>query len=163
MIRLQPLGKVSEELMKWLARELEKKFSREVRLLPRMEIPKACFDNKRNQFNSTCILLSYNAENVTLLVTSEDIYAQGMNFVFGEAEIRGKRAIVSYHRLQIEDEEIFRQRVLKEAVHELGHVFGLKHCRTSGCVMNFSSGVLEVDKKSPNFCSRCLSKMKYSR
>ncbi|MEM2120396.1 MAG: archaemetzincin family Zn-dependent metalloprotease [Archaeoglobaceae archaeon] len=160
MIQIQPLGKVDEELIKWLAEELEKKFATIVKVLPPKEIPKACFDNTRRQFNSTCILFSYKSEEITLLVTSEDIYAQGMNFVFGEAEIRGKRAIVSYYRLQNQDEEIFKYRVLKEAVHELGHVFGLFHCKTSGCVMNFSSSVFEVDKKSPNFCSRCLSRIK---
>lgn len=160
MIHLQPLGKVDEELIKWLAKELEKKFSNTVRILPPKEIPKVCFNNARRQFNSTCILLSYKTEEITLLITSEDLYAEPMNFVFGEAEIQGKRAIVSYYRLRDQDEEIFRQRVLKESVHELGHVFGLGHCKTPACVMNFSSCVMEVDGKTPNFCSRCLSKIK---
>lgn len=160
MIQLQPLGKVDLELVKWLAKELEKKFATEVRILPPEKIPETCFDNTRKQFNSTCILYSYRAKEKTLLVTSEDIYADHMNFVFGEAEILGKRAIVSYYRLRTQDEEIFKQRVLKEAVHELGHVFGLKHCKNPGCVMNFSSCVLEVDKKTSSFCSRCFSKIK---
>lgn len=160
MIQIQPLGNVKEELINWIAEELEKKFSMTVRILLPKKIPETCFDKTRKQFNSTCILHLYNAEETTLLITSEDIYAQSMNFVFGEAEIRGKRAIISYHRLQSQNEEIFKQRVLKEAVHELGHVFGLLHCKTSGCVMNFSSDVSEVDKKTLDFCPRCLKKLK---
>ncbi|MEM4504110.1 MAG: hypothetical protein QXW59_04450, partial [Archaeoglobaceae archaeon] len=73
MIQIQPLGKVDEELIKWLAEELEKKFATIVKILPPKEIPKACFDNTRRQFNSTCILFSYKSEEITLLVTSEDI------------------------------------------------------------------------------------------
>lgn len=160
MIQIQPLGNVSEELVKWIAKEIEKKFATTVKILRTKEIPEICFDKARGQFNSTRIIHSYSTDKVTLLITSEDIYAQGMNFVFGEAEILGKRAVVSYYRLQSQDEEIFRQRILKEAVHELGHVFGLKHCKTVGCVMNFSCDVTEVDKKTPNFCHRCLKRLK---
>ena len=60
-----------------------------------------------------------------------DICAPGLNFVFGEADIARKRALISLQRLRQEfyglprDENLFRERALKEAVHELGHIMDL--------------------------------------
>lgn len=160
MISLQPLGKVDPELLKWLAKELERKFEKVVEVKPGIEVPRTCFDFRRGQYNSTCILMSFRVENVTLFITAEDIYADRMNFVFGEAEINGKKAIVSFYRLISQDYELFKYRLLKEAVHELGHVFGLTHCKIRGCVMNFSPSVMDVDKKTANFCENCLGKLR---
>uniref|UniRef100_A0A7J2TKT3 Archemetzincin n=1 Tax=Archaeoglobus fulgidus TaxID=2234 RepID=A0A7J2TKT3_ARCFL len=157
---LQPLGDLDSDLLTWLARELEKKFGRKVLIAEKIEIPRNCFNRRRNQYNSTCILMSFKVKDITLFITAEDIYAEGMNFVFGEAEINGKKAIVSLNRLRSSDSELFRQRALKESVHELGHVFGLLHCRNKGCVMNFSSNVLEVDKKTADFCEKCLKELR---
>lgn len=159
VIQIQPLGKVDSELIGWLAVELRKIFG-EIIILPKAEIPEKCYNIYRNQYNSTCILSSIETSLVTLLVTSEDIYADRMNFVFGEAEINGLKAIVSYHRLRfLANEDLLKKRLLKEAIHELGHVFGLLHCKTKGCVMNFSNDVYEVDKKSSEFCQKCASKL----
>jgi archaemetzincin len=160
---LQPLGEVDSGLLKWLAEELEKKFGMRVTVGYGMRIPEECFNRRRNQFNSTCILMAMKVEEITLFITPEDIYAEGMNFVFGEAEINGKKAIISFSRLKSPDFELFRQRILKESVHELGHVFGLMHCKTRGCVMNFSPSVFEVDKKSADFCEKCSKKLKYPK
>lgn len=160
MIQLQPLGEVDKELLEWLAGELKKIFNVEVLILPNLPIPAKCY-SKRGQYNSTCILATLKASFITLAITSEDLYARSLNFVFGEAEVGGKKAVVSYYRLKfgVSREEL-KTRLLKEAVHELGHVFGLEHCRTAGCVMNFSNNVFEVDRKSSNFCMNCLLKLK---
>jgi archaemetzincin len=34
-----------------------------------------------------------------------------------------------------------------EAVHELGHAFGLTHCEKSRCVMHFSNSLQDTDFK----------------
>ncbi|MEM0214430.1 MAG: archaemetzincin family Zn-dependent metalloprotease [Archaeoglobaceae archaeon] len=160
MIQLQPLGEVDVELLEWLAGELRNVFNTEISILPKIPMPSNCY-SKRGQYNSTCILATLKVSEITLAVTSEDLYARGLNFVFGEAEVGGKKAVVSYHRLKLGvDREELKIRLLKEAVHELGHVFGLEHCKTPGCVMNFSNNVLEVDKKTSNFCKNCVSKLK---
>ncbi|MCX8000511.1 MAG: hypothetical protein N3A69_16430, partial [Leptospiraceae bacterium] len=116
MIHLQPLGETNFDLQ-WLAKELEKKFEKATIVNPKIEIPISCFNRRRGQFNSTCIITFFKTEVVTLFITEKDIYADDMNFVFGEAEIGGKRAIISINRLKSQDENLFRQRVLKEAIH----------------------------------------------
>ncbi|MEA2005134.1 MAG: hypothetical protein U9O50_02570 [Acidobacteriota bacterium] len=42
-----------------------------------------------------------------------------------------------------------------EAVHELGHTYGLSHCPDAKCVMHFSNSLLDTDKKSASFCTHC--------
>ena len=94
-------------------------------------------------------------------VVDVDIFAPGLNFVFGEADITGGKAIISLQRLRQEfyglsqDQDLFQERVLKEAVHELGHTYGLMHCLNPACVMHFSNSLHDTDLKGWNFCPTC--------
>lgn len=54
-----------------------------------------------------------------------------------------------------EDPARFRRRALTEAVHELGHTWGLTHCPNSHCVMHFSNTLADTDVKGSTFCPRC--------
>lgn len=85
--------------------------------------------------------------------------------VFGEAELGGYFAIISLARLRQsfyglpEDKHLFLERTIKEAVHELGHTYGLSHCPDPECVMHFSNSLMDTDRKKPSFCSRCQIKL----
>jgi archaemetzincin len=113
----------------------------------------------RGQFYSTKILAALPDE--TLGVSSYDLYVPILTFVFGEAQLRGTRALVSTHRLREEfygdrsDEKKLRDRLFKEALHELGHNRGLRHCDDWRCVMASSHGVEMLDLKAPGYCPRC--------
>lgn len=107
------------------------------------------------------MILNPKREEKALLIADVDLYAEGLNFVFGEAEIEGSLAIISLVRLResfygrSEKRDLFESRVKKEAVHELGHVFGLKHCSSPQCVMFFSNSLSDTDRKGWAFCPRC--------
>jgi archaemetzincin len=94
-------------------------------------------------------------------VTRADLYAPGRPFVFGEATQGGCCALISTARLQSRPgqgaagSEVLRARVLKEAIHELGHVAGLVHCTNELCVMAESYDLRETDWKGSNFCPAC--------
>lgn len=45
---------------------------------------------------------------------------------------------------------------MKEAVHELGHTFGLVHCIDPKCVMFFSNSLADTDNKNTKFCKKCI-------
>ncbi len=90
-----------------------------------------------------------------------DLYEEGLNFVFGEAQYGGKYAVVSTYRLKHSNEKVFFERVFKETNHELGHTFGLKHCEDPQCVMSFSNSIDDVDRKSRDFCPKCRRKLDY--
>jgi archaemetzincin len=98
-------------------------------------------------------------------VTACDLYVPVLTFVFGEAQLDGNCAVVSTARLQEEfygmprSEELYRERLLKEAAHELGHTFGLRHCADWQCVMSSSHGVERLDVKGAGFCSSCRKKV----
>jgi archaemetzincin len=94
-------------------------------------------------------------------VTSLDLYIPILTFVFGEAQLRGNCAVVSSFRLRQEfyglpaNEALFRDRLLKESVHELGHTFELSHCDDYQCVMSPSHGVEWIDLKTNRLCQSC--------
>ncbi len=123
--------------------------------------PRLCF-NSRSQVVAEPLLeelCSLGLSRFKLLgVTGHDLTADGSSYVFGLAELGGRAALLSTFRLRCAEHERFMLRLLKEALHELGHTFGLKHC-TQSCVMRFSAEVHEVDAKPACFCSSCASSL----
>ena len=142
----------------------------QVRGLSPLDTPAMAFDSFRNQYHSTRILVALEespradqAEHL-LGVVAFDLFVPGMNFVFGEARCPGRVAVISTYRLKTDSSnkpDLFESRVVKEAVHEIGHMLGLRHCSDSSCVMYFSERLADTDKKSDTFCLECEPKMKW--
>lgn len=128
--------------------------------------PDRCFDPSRGQYNSTLFLAQLQggtgaAFARVLGVTSVDLFIPVLSYVFGEAQLPGRAAVMSLHRLAPElyglpaDPARLTERAEKEAIHELGHTWGLIHCRQPECVMRSSTYVEEIDLKGPRFCGEC--------
>ena len=86
-------------------------------------------------------------EDPGLWVIQEDLYCIDMNFVFGYA-MCGEGVVLSIHRLNSEE------LIGKEAIHEIGHILGLRHCRNR-CIMQFSNSLWEATIKPLYFCESC--------
>jgi archaemetzincin len=122
----------------------------------------AAWNAPRNQYNASKLLAQLvwsmaaapsKSEGVSLWLVSDDLYVEGMNFVFGVA-YPGKAAVLSTHRLPTVE------LIVKEAIHEMGHVFGLAHC-TNECVMQFSNSLAEAQAKPGTLCARCRARITF--
>ncbi|MCK4473544.1 MAG: archaemetzincin family Zn-dependent metalloprotease [Anaerolineae bacterium] len=166
MILLVPVGPVRADLLSGLTQPLTVTFGLPCRSVASIPIPPAAYDRRRAQYLGPLILSALarldipHAERV-LGIIDADCYTPGLNFIFGQASIHGRDCFIALPRLRQsfyglpEDKPLFRQRVLKEAVHELGHTYGLNHCPDSQCVMHFSNRLHDTDVKGAEFCSRC--------
>ncbi len=124
------------------------------------------YDLDRGQYNSSQILLqlinSAPADTLKILgVTAVDLFIPILTYVFGEAQLGGIGALVSTHRLNNrlyglpDNDHLLHERLNKEAIHELGHTFGLLHCSTPGCVLSPSTYVEDIDQKNNQVCHEC--------
>ncbi|MFX1410036.1 MAG: hypothetical protein ACFFA6_06770 [Promethearchaeota archaeon] len=107
--------------------------------------------------------------DMILAITNLPIYSSTDNnilFLFGETHLKHRCSIVStltlketfYNRQH--DQYIFNDRVIKETVHEIGHLLlGSEHCENNSCVMRFSNDIEEIDKKSISLCEKCRKKL----
>ncbi|MBU2491530.1 MAG: archaemetzincin family Zn-dependent metalloprotease [Bacteroidetes bacterium] len=167
-INLIPIQIRNNSLIDYIKKNLELVFNSEV-LIDNIELDlKKYFNESRNQYYSTEIIassisLSDKLNGKVLLLVDVDLFVPVFTYLFGEAQLDGKISIVSTFRLYEEfytgrtNDKLFYKRVLKEALHELGHNFGLIHCESWNCVMHASAGIEEVDVKGENFCGKCKS------
>ncbi|MDV2480789.1 archaemetzincin family Zn-dependent metalloprotease [Methanoculleus sp. Wushi-C6] len=168
-IVLVPVGKVDPAELRPLREFLGGIFSADVKVAGRVPLPAAALNPGRGQYDAEVVLESLPSSGEAagadraLEVAGVDLYLPGMNFVFGIAD--RKKALISLLRLRQsfyglpEDAEVFRRRTVVEAVHELGHTFGLAHCEDSRCVMHFSNTIADTDRKGPGFCPSCRSRL----
>ena len=170
-IYLIPAGKVPEADLEKLTDPLQEKFGYPVVIGERIEDIEYAYNANRSQYHSTPILDEIRKKKPedaikALGIAGEDLFVPSLNFVFGEADLDGPVAVISLTRLRQDfydlkpDESLFYERAIKEAVHELGHCFGLRHCSDPKCVMHFSNSLQDTDIKSVNFCPFCEKKMK---
>lgn len=166
IVELLPIGKVDERLLMDLGPALADVFRVPCRILPTRMDPHFAFHSERQQYHSSEILhrmQNYAADGAwrILGITSFDLYIPILTFVFGEAQMGGPCAVVSAHRLTQEfyglpsDPELLRTRLIKEAVHEVGHTLDLTHCDDYSCAMAPSHAVEWIDLKEAALCASC--------
>lgn len=160
---LHPGVEVLDALAAGIAREL--RISCRVRAAETIDASFA-YDPVRNQHHSTAILRHLAAGNTAkghriLGVAAVDLYVPIFTFVFGEAQLGGPAALISDFRLRQEfygepsNPALARERLLKEALHELGHTFGLRHCHDWTCPMSATTAIERLDWKSARYCDAC--------
>jgi archaemetzincin len=157
------LGDIPEEVLTAVGAELRETYGLATETTQPMEIDKEILNHIRRQYPGPLVLKFLKAKfpGRVLGIMTEDLYAENLNFILGQAYFGGSDAIISILRLnpsfygKKEDDKTFVERAVKEAVHEVGHMAGLEHCPNQDCVMNFSNTAAEVDRKTKNLCSSC--------
>jgi archaemetzincin len=163
---LVPVGPIEEGLLSSTAAALERTVGLASRRMSALEDPDYAFDPKRNQFASSTILTRLMRQvpadaSRLLALTERDLFIPILSFVFGQAQLNGPAAIISLARLRQEfyglqpEEAVLLARTVKEALHEVGHTFGLVHCENRMCLMSLSTNIRQVDVKGSDFCPSC--------
>ena len=166
ILSVLPLGAVGQDILRIVADSLQGILRIPVDLLQQEPLPQQAFMEARKQYNAMAIIrfLSENHSHKSLKVlgiTGKDLCNPILTYVFGEAYMNGPSAVMSYHRLHqgpTEDpvsREHFLDRVVKVALHEIGHTFDLPHCHTGRCVMRASNNLKELDDKLNYLCDYC--------
>jgi archaemetzincin len=162
------VGHVESGSLEALQARLAAEFGVPCRLRPDTLEPSFAYHAERGQYHSSEIIARMQAavdqRTWRLLgVTAADLYIPILTFVFGEAHMEGPCAVVSTHRLRQEfyglpgDDVLVQRRLFCEAVHELGHTLGLRHCDDYECAMSASHSVELIDLKNPHLCDACRS------
>lgn len=165
-VHLVCVGAVSTETAAAVGQAVERVLGCRTELFPHPLDPAFAFDAKRNQYWSTPILshlesLAPRPSDRVLGIADVDLFIPILTYVFGEALLDRPPAIISLHRLHPtfyglpDDPARLLLRAQTEAVHELGHTFGLIHCADYACVMHASRVADEIDLKGPGFCDDC--------
>ncbi len=164
-ILLSAVGSLDAGLLKAIAASVSQVFHYPARTKPLIDDFSFAFDRLRSQFHSTAILheLARAAprEAVKVLaIVDVDLFIPILTHVFGEAQLGGKACIVSTYRLKnglgsASSRSSVKERSIKEALHELGHTFNLRHCKDTTCIMHYCHTVRDVDRKENQFCRYC--------
>ncbi|MBV8198812.1 MAG: archaemetzincin family Zn-dependent metalloprotease [Candidatus Eremiobacteraeota bacterium] len=166
-IGIVPVNAVDAKFLERLSACLEESFLVRAHIERTLAVPRSALNAARGQlFASTLTARVRRAhadvgDAAILAITSFDLYKTSHRFIFGDADEAQGVAIVSVNRLRPEfygeqpDANLVFQRALKECAHELGHVFGLRHCYNARCAMYYSNSIFETDNKMPHFCEGC--------
>jgi archaemetzincin len=164
---LVAVGSVDPAHLEYLELVLGESFGLPFRVHDRPISADAAYDPVRRQWNAGKLLqvlddLPEGRKAKRILgVTEADLFIPILTFVFGLAYLEARAALISIHRLHPEfyglpaAPDLALRRLEKEALHEIGHTCGLKHCEDRACVMHYSNTAEEVDLKEARYCPVC--------
>jgi archaemetzincin len=165
-ITLISFGYFGQELLEMIAPDISREFSYPVRAKSGNLDLSEFYDPARKQYNGTELLNKIDLEfatdySKTLGLFNIDLFIPILTYIFGQAFLGGRMGIASIYRLSNErygikaNGKILVERFRKEAIHELGHMFGLIHCNDPVCVMRSSTYVEDIDQKNHSLCAKC--------
>ncbi len=172
VVAILPLGKVRQDVLDQVARELQARLNVQVRFEPQRELPREAYYPPRRRWRAEKLLDAIDSNppqgawkvvgvtEAEISTTKGDIQDWG---IAGLGSIQGLSCVVSTHiyRKHSKTKEALLRRVGDLAVHELGHTLGFDHCETEGCVMADAKGkaIKSADRSTGQYCARCRQKL----
>jgi len=164
-IYIQPLGNVPKEEINLVKSSVENFYHFKCVIKPAKSLSSDVFADSKTRYEANRILAKYNSTEITLILTEKDIAVKNPERhvnewgVFGQGDLPGTTCVISTFRLKRNaSDQVFKNRLIKVCLHEIGHNLGLNHC-TSGdkmCMMNDSKGAIKtVDEERVFLCSKC--------
>lgn len=161
-----PMGKVPESALDAVSDHIPLYFNHHTRILPPLKTPRYAFDEQRNQYNAATIIktlesLNFEDHAKVIALVNVDLFIPIFTHVMGEAQEGGRVALVSMYRLikggkgNRPSTSKILERLVKVALHELGHLFDVVHCTDAKCIMHFAGNIQDIDHIMLNFCTYC--------
>ena len=164
-IVISPIGDLDAQWLPSVRRAVTRIFGFPTEIASLLRSIDFAYHEERRQYHSTTVLerlagLLEPHQIRVLGFTDRDLFIPILTHVYGEAQLGGRAALVSTHRLEEEHDNpsspgMTASRIAKEAVHELGHTFDLRHCREPGCIMHYCRSLKDVDAKTDELCRYC--------
>ena len=177
-IYIMPIGKFTQQqsrVIKAASEYIESFYGLPVKSLPSRKVGAAIAENdyrmvdypQHRQVRTGYILHSIlqpalpGDAAALIAFTDEDLYPDtSMYFVFGQASLENRVGVWSLFRLDdLADYDKFMRRTLKISVHEMGHMFGMRHCTKYRCVMSGTNHLEETDSRPIDACPECMAKV----
>jgi archaemetzincin len=142
---------------------IEAFFSVEVTVRAPLPLPPGAYYPARGRYRADRLLefliaTGATGARVVLGLTAVDISTTKGAYadwgVLGLATIDGRSAVLSSYRCRraARNPAHVRERLAKTAVHELGHAFGLEHCKVRHCLMHDGEGSVLTSDEETDFC-----------
>jgi archaemetzincin len=144
-------------------------------ILPREIMSDSLLANSQTRYNANKILnhlalIKPNEVNYILAITDDRIAACGDSIhetgVAGLGNRPGTCSVVSTAALKnkLPDSTQFTPRLIKATMHEMGHNFGLFHCKNKKdkkCLMRDAAGTIKtLDEEDVHLCDKCVELLK---
>lgn len=159
------MGSLSDLESRIITANLQTILGISARLHGSVSIPEEAFIESRRQYDAGILLKNLSRHSVghfrVLAVTNVDLCTPILTYVYGQAELGGRIAVISTARLREDpggcrtSRNHYYDRLVKVALHEVAHTFSIYHCVTARCLMQFSSDVQQLDHLDIWFCNRC--------
>jgi archaemetzincin len=164
-IVVSPMEDLEHQILDRVLLEIRLLFGYHTEIIPLLRDLEFAYDPVRRQYHSTRILerlagLAPSHAVKVLGITQVDLFIPILTHVYGEAQLGGRASVVSFHRLKeglpvVGAVGSYECRAVKEALHELGHTFNLRHCKDHACIMHYCRSLRDVDAKSDQLCRYC--------
>lgn len=172
-IAIQPFHGISEEVVFIVTETLQNYYAADIEILPEIQLPPSCYYSPRDRYRADKLikfLKDNKPEGFDKIIgatnrdisTSTDQYADFG--IMGLGYLGGNSCVISDFRLKknLKSRSQLRERIAKNALHEIGHTLGLSHCESSeSCFMQDAKGTITtIDKESMSLCKVCKSKLR---
>lgn len=167
---IQPLGELTEKergAVEAMREYAEVYFGLTAKVCDPIPMFENGYVKSRKQYNSSMLIGQLTERMpedavVYIGITHHDLFADNLNFVFGQGSLRDGTGVYSLLRYETSDEKLYLRRALKLMAHEVGHIFSIHHCITWQCVMNGANSLREDDEHPMHLCPIDLKKLQWS-
>ncbi len=176
------LNNFEDENLKYIISKIESYYKCKCIILDNIQLPEKCITTiKTKRYRADSIiryLASIKPDSVDYILglTDENISHTKRDIdgkikypefyfcdisIFGLGFCPGNSCVVSSFNFKNADSELVKARLQKISIHELGHNFGLPHCKNNECVMQDASETLKIlDKTKIELCKKCICRIK---